>query len=266
MDHQYIIKELEAVMAETADFIRSHFGMVRQDQIETKSVNSLVSFVDKEAEVMLSGRLAELVPEAGFLTEEQMVSNSVKSMLWIIDPLDGTTNFITGIPHFSISIALYDKNEAVLGAVYDVMQKNFYSAIKGHGAFCNRIPIRVNKPKPIAEMLIATGFPYDKTRITPEFDTALHHFVHHSRCVRRLGSAALDLCFTAQGTFDLYFEMHLNAWDIAAGTLIVEEAGGTALSLEGTKDYSGGHLLACSADANDTIAWLLQHFNNTFKH
>lgn len=266
MDHQFIIKELETVMSETADFIRNHFGKVRQDQIETKSVNSMVSFVDQQAEIMLSSRLSELVPDAGFLTEEQMVSNTVKNMLWIIDPLDGTTNFITGIPHFSISVALYDKNEAVLGAVYDVMQKNFYSAIKGKGAYCNGRQIRVNSPRPVSEMLIATGFPYDKTKITPEFDTALHHFVHHSRCVRRLGSAALDLCFTAQGTFDLYFEMHLNAWDIAAGTLIVEEAGGTTLSLDGTKDYSGGHLLACSKEARDTIDWLLKHFNNTFTH
>ncbi|HAQ37010.1 MAG TPA: inositol monophosphatase [Saprospirales bacterium] len=266
MDHQFIIKELETVMSETADFIRGHFGRVRQDQVETKSVNSLVSFVDKEAELMLSTKLAQLVPEAGFLTEEQMVSNSVKKMQWIIDPLDGTTNFITGIPHFSISIALYERSEAILGAVYDVMQKNFYSAIKGQGAFCNGRPIRVNPPKLVSEMLIATGFPYDKSKITPEFDAALHYYVHHSRCVRRLGSAALDLCFTAQGTFDLYFEMHLNPWDIAAGTLIVEEAGGIALSLAGTKDHSGGHLFACSKDAAETISWLTQHFNNTFKN
>jgi myo-inositol-1(or 4)-monophosphatase len=248
------------ICEETAAFIRKNFRNIKSEDVITKAVNSMVSYVDREAEIMITDGLKRLLPEAGFLTEENMVKNEKADLRWIIDPLDGTTNYVTGIPHFSISIALSEDDEIVFGAVYDVMQQVYYHATLGGGAFRDDTKIRVNPARPVHEMLIATGYPYDKSLITVEFERAHNYFMHKSRCIRRLGSAALDLCFFAQGTFDLYFEMHLNDWDIAAGKLIAEEAGGMVTNLTGGTDLSDGHIIAIAPDAEEVFRWLLANF------
>jgi myo-inositol-1(or 4)-monophosphatase len=189
-----------------------------------------------------------------------MVENSYAEYTWISDPLDGTTNYIRGIPHFAISIALQKNDKVILGMVFDVMQHDVYYAIEGQGAFKNGNKLYVNKPVPVSDMLIATGFPYDKSSITQGFETALNYFVHNSRCIRRLGSAALDLCFTASGVFDLYFEMHLSAWDYAAGTLIVKEAGGIVIDLNGNSDFRSGNILATNTDNREVVDFLIKTF------
>ena len=260
MNLEEIRDKTRQLCEETATFIRQHFRRIKASDIEIKSVNSMVSYVDKEAELRLIAGLKALVPEADFLTEENMAESTGGALKWIIDPLDGTTNYVTGIPHFSISIALSDNDEIVFGAVYDVMQQVCYHAIKGGGAFRDDDKIRVNPVRPLDEMLIATGYPYDKSLITTEFENAHNYFMHNSRCIRRLGSAALDLCFFAQGTFDLYFEMHLNDWDIAAGKLIAEEAGGIVTNLKGGTDLSEGHIIAIAPDAEEVFAWLVGNF------
>lgn len=247
---------------ETAIFIRDHFRRIEARDIEIKSINSMVSYVDREAELRLIAGLQALVPEADFLTEESMAPGNGGNLEWIIDPLDGTTNYLAGIPHFSISLALSKNGDIVFGGVYDVMQQVFYHAIKGEGAFRDDTKIHVNPPKPVQEMLIATGYPYDKTLITKEFEKAHEYFMHNSRCIRRLGSAALDLCFFAQGSFDLYFEMHLNPWDIAAGKLIAEEAGGKVTNLKGGSDLSDGHIIAISPDDDNLFRWLIGIFGD----
>ena len=144
--------------------------------------------------------------------------------------------------------------------VYDIMQHDVYYAVEGQGAFKNGNKLYVNKTVPVRDMLIATGFPYDKSSITNGFDTALNYFVHNSRCIRRLGSAALDLCFTACGVFDLYFEMHLSHWDYAAGALIVKEAGGLVCDLNGNSDFRSGNILATNPESRDVIEFLLKTF------
>ena len=261
MDSYKIIEELKFVCEDTAAFIRDNFRKISSDQVELKSVNSMVSFVDKESELMITGRLKDLIPGAGFLTEESMIENTRSEFTWIIDPLDGTTNYVKGIPHFAISIALQKDNSVVLGIVYDVMQRDFYFAIEGQGAFMNEQKLMVNEAVPVQDMLIATGFPYDKSTITPGFETALSYFVHNSRCIRRLGSAALDLCFTASGVFDLYFEMHLSKWDFAAGALIVKEAGGMVCDVKGSPDLTSGNIFATNPENSELIDFLL----NTLK-
>lgn len=260
MNYQAYIGELKKVCEETAVFIRDNFRRVRSDQIELKSANSMVSYVDKNAEQMITRRLKEIMPEAGFITEESMVENSYAEYTWIVDPLDGTTNFLKGIPHFSVSIALQKADSIVLGMVYDIMQEDIYYATEGHGAFLNEQKLLVNSAVPVQDMLIATGFPYDKSSITLGFDTALNYFVHNSRCIRRLGSAALDLCYIASGVFDLYFEMHLSRWDYAAGALIVKEAGGLVCDLNGSSDFRSGNILATNPENREVIDFLHKTF------
>lgn len=237
MDYGYLINELSVLCKDTGTFIRNNFRKLTDEDIIAKEKNSLVSYVDREAEKMLTEKLGELLPEAAFITEEDSVQNRESALQWIVDPLDGTTNFIAGIPHFSISIALKNEDRVVLGVVYNVMADDLYHAARGKGAFRNDQTIEVSRVERLDEAVIATGFPYNKNLINLRVRDNLIHYVTNARALRRLGSAALDLCFTAQGTFHLYYEHFLNAWDLAAGVLIVEEAGGTIC------DFSGGNAM-----------------------
>ena len=221
-----LIAPLKTLCENTGIFIQDNFGKLSEYDIVSKEKNSLVSFVDRESEKMITNKLRELLPDAGFLTEENMVENKELELMWIVDPLDGTTNFVKGIPHFAISIALARNNQVILGVVYDVMRKEFYKAIRGKGAYLNDTTISVSDVSKMDEACIATGFPYDKALIKSPHINTLQFFLQNCRIVRRLGSAALDLCFVAKGSFELYYEKYLNAWDLAAGALIVEEAGG----------------------------------------
>ncbi|MEZ4908539.1 MAG: inositol monophosphatase family protein [Saprospiraceae bacterium] len=261
MNSEKIIKDIEQICQEGGKFIRENFNKITDSDIIVKEKNSLVSYVDQEAEIMITSKLSTLLPEAGFLTEEGTVKNSDKSFRWIVDPLDGTTNFIAGIPHFSISIALEENSDILLGAVYNVMTDDFYHAIKGKGAFVNGNAIKVSETERLDNAIIATGFPYDKSRISESLQKILLHYVTKSRALRRLGSAALDLCFTAQGTFDLYYETTLNPWDIAAGILIVEEAGGKVNDFNGNRDYlSNGEVIAAGMGMNNEVKWIIDNW------
>jgi myo-inositol-1(or 4)-monophosphatase len=237
MNYEYLLEELKELCVETGSFIRDNFRKVTDSDIITKEKNSLVSYVDKEAEKRIIEKLVELIPDTGFHTEEDAVDNIQKEKQWIVDPLDGTTNFIAGIPHFSISIALKEGKEVTLGVVYNVMLDDLYTAFRGGGAFLNGQAIKVAIYSTLDDAVIATGFPYDKSKIDEKLMGALNHYVKDARALRRLGSAALDLCFMAQGTFHLYYERFLNAWDIAAGAIIVEEAGGKICDFEGGRSF-----------------------------
>jgi len=248
MNAEPIIDNLKHICQDTGTFINRHFRQLSMDQVEVKEKNSLVSFVDKEAESALIEALEDLLPEATFLTEEAMVTQRKHSLRWIVDPLDGTTNFVVGIPHFSISIALESEGKIILGIVYNVMQKECYYAIIGKGAYLDDKPLKVSGPKPLDECGIATGFPYDKRLIKDGHIDTLSYFIKNARSVRRLGSASLDLCLVASGTFDLYYEHYLNAWDVAAGALIVSEAGGTVTDMTGGQNYLFNRgIIACPA-------------------
>jgi len=258
MEYRELIPALKELCIETGAFIKDNFRKIKDEDIITKEKNSLVSYVDKQAEKMIIKKLGQLLPEAGFLTEEDAVKNTEKTIQWIVDPLDGTTNYITGIPHFSISIALKIENVIKIGLVYNVMQEDLYYAIRGEGAYLNEQKISVGSVEKLDEAVIATGFPYDKSKIDTQVIKNLNHFVNDARAIRRLGSAALDLCFTAQGTFHLYYERFLNAWDIAAGLLIVLEAGGVICDFNGEHDYlEKGEIIAASPSLKQEIDWLI---------
>jgi myo-inositol-1(or 4)-monophosphatase len=207
---------------------------VSRHDIKEKSLNSLVSYVDKNAEQRIVDRLAELLPEAGFIAEEGTSDKEGETYNWIVDPLDGTTNFLHGLPVYSVSIALQQKEKIILGVVYEVNQDECFYAWQGGGAFLNQQAIQVSKNKNLKDSLVATGFPYyDYERVDSYFDV-LKHFAQNSRGIRRMGSAAVDLVYTACGRFDAFFEYSLHAWDVAAGALIVQESGGKV------SDFSGG--------------------------
>jgi myo-inositol-1(or 4)-monophosphatase len=231
----------EAVIQKTilvGTFIQGEVDKVTSSDIITKDFNSLVSYVDTTAEQMLVAELSLLLPQAGYVTEENTTTQDTnEAYTWIIDPLDGTTNFLKGIPHYSTSIALMFNGKIILGVVNDITQNTIYHAIAGHGAFANNRPIQVSKVENLAEAIIVTGFPYERTKDFEGNLAALTHFLRQSRGIRRLGSAALDLAYVASGKLEIYYESQLNIWDIAAGVLLVEEAGGLVSDIKGQANH-----------------------------
>lgn len=234
---------------EVSDFIKAELHKVSASDIEEKDMNSLVSYVDKKAEEMIVASLKKLTPEAGFITEEDTVSQEEKELMWIIDPLDGTTNFLYKIPHFSISIALAKNNELIFGVVYEVMLDNIYTAIRNEGAFENGKPIKVRTSTNLLDAVVVTGFPYKRDKSIEATLNILKFCVLNCRGIRRLGSAALDLAYVASGKIDIYYENTLNIWDMAAGVLLVQEAGGKVSDYDGQSDHlKKGSIIASNKD------------------
>ena len=220
-------------------FIRTEKQNFSVDKIEIKGVNDLVSYVDKTAEQKIVTALNTIFPEAGFIVEENTRSDR-KEYNWIVDPLDGTTNFIHGIPSYAVSIALEHKGQIILGVVYEVSRDECFFATKNGGAFLNDSPIKVTQTALLKDSLIATGFPvYNFDRIIPFFKT-LEYLMRNTHGVRRIGAAAVDLCYVACGRVDAFFEYNLNSWDVAAGSLIVSEAGGKVVDFRDKNDWLFG--------------------------
>ncbi len=235
------------IVKEVGLFIKQELGKVNSSAIETKSKNSLVSYVDQEAEQRLVQELSKLTPEAVFLTEEETIATQKGALRWIIDPLDGTTNFLHQLPFFSISVALQENDETILGVVLEVNREECFYAWKDGGAYLNKDPIQVSQNPNLADALIATGFPYYDYSRTKNYLAVLEYFMEHTRGIRRFGSAALDLAYVACGRFDAFYEYSLNAWDVAAGAFIVQEAGGKVTDFKGGDDYLFGKEIVASS-------------------
>ncbi|TVQ45866.1 MAG: inositol monophosphatase [Saprospirales bacterium] len=221
--------DLIGIASEVGEWIKNQQRQLELEDVQLKGHNDLVSYVDKTAESMLTERLHQLLP-AGFLTEEDVTEDSNDDLVWVIDPLDGTTNFIHGLPIYSVSIALKYQSEYLAGVVSLPTTNENFSAIKGMGAKLNGKSISVSKQHKLKGALIATGFPYHDFGQLDEYLDLLKKFILSTRGVRRMGSAAIDLAYTAAGHFDGFYEYGLNEWDIAAGSLILQEAGGTVSS------------------------------------
>lgn len=249
-----LLSEVRVIARRASEYIKSQYGQVDHSQVEEKEMNSLVSYVDKTAERMLVDDLAEVLPAAGFITEEDTPDREGKRYNWVIDPLDGTTNFLMGVPHFSVSVALRDETEVVLGVVIEVVSGEEFYATKGGGAFRNGKPIRVFQEEKLSQALIATGFPYRNDYAIEIYFEAIKFILTKTRGMRRMGSAALDLCYVACGRFGGYYETSLNAWDVAAGALIVTEAGGSSTDFVGEESYQdGSEILACAPQFKDQL-------------
>lgn len=211
---------------EAGRFLKMSVGKIKHIERKQGQELNLVTEIDKKSEEMIIRKIKQRYPHHDFLAEESGSHEQRSDYKWVIDPLDGTTNFTHGFPMFCVSIALEVKGEVVLGVVYDPNADELYSAEKGKGATLNGKPIRVSTVSKLIESILVTGFPYT---IKDDPDEILRHFGNflvEAQAIRRLGSAALDLCYVAAGRLDGFWESSLNPWDMAAGVLIVEEAGG----------------------------------------
>lgn len=217
-------------------FIRQEAATFNRSHIEHKGVNDLVSYVDKQAEELIVTGLKAIFPDSGFIAEEGTEQINHATHNWVIDPLDGTTNFIHGVPVYCVSIALMAGEEVVLGVVYEINQDECFYATRGGGAFLNGKPIKVTDVPDLAGSLIVTGFPYTDFGRLPDYLQLLGAFMNKSHGVRRLGSAAADLAYVAAGRFEGFFEYNLKPWDVAAGVILVQEAGGQVTNFRGGGD------------------------------
>ena len=233
MNLSKLTTEVISLTVEVGEFIRNQSLVFNRECVEYKGLHDMVSYVDKTAEERLVKALSTLLPEAGFITEEETSTVKGEKYNWIIDPLDGTTNFIHGIPTFSISIALECNKELVLGVVYEINRNECFSAWKNGGAYLNNKRISVSKAPTIENTLLATGFPFHDFANMEPYLNVLRVLMQKCHGIRRIGSAAIDLAYVASGRFDGYFEYNLNAYDVAAGIVLVREAGGHIFDFKG---------------------------------
>lgn len=233
-----LIKEVGVYIRE----MRKHIGLL---EVHKKGVRDFVTEVDTTAERKLVSHLHILFPDAGFITEEKTIAQDEKEFNWVIDPLDGTMNYLHGIPLYAISVALKKADEIILGIVYEIAQDELFYSYAGSKSYCNDIEIHVSGCTEIKNALIVTGFPYirDHERTTLLAET-IKYFLDHGRDIRRLGTAATDLCYIACGRIDAYYEGFLNSWDIAAGILILRNAGGVVVNFRGQDDFKSGNVVA----------------------
>lgn len=215
-------------------------------KVEYKGEIDLVTEMDLRAEEVIKEFLSSRFPHIGMLAEESGSSGSDSNMRWIIDPIDGTTSYSHGIPHFAVSIALEEEGILEVGVVYNPPLNECFSAIKGGGASLNGRAIAVSDTRELNRSLLATGFPYDRATSPDNNVAQFNAFLMKAQGIRRFGSAALDLCYTAAGRFDGYWEMKLKPWDTAAGILILTEAGGKVTDYKGGKYSIYDRELLCS--------------------
>lgn len=245
IEESIVLRTLE-IVAEAAAVIRKESETFSQDKIEYKDRNDLVSYVDRETEMFLRRALREILPESGFIGEEGDDEKFDAEWRWIVDPLDGTTNFIQGIPAYCISVALQKDEKTVLGIVHDVPKNEIFHAIFGKGAWLNGKVIKVSQKPDLASALIGTGFPRSNGDMQHDYLAAIGAILDESQGIRRIGAAALDLAYVACGRLDGFFELGLKAWDVAAGVLILEEAGGKASDLQNGRNFLFGRQIAAS--------------------
>jgi myo-inositol-1(or 4)-monophosphatase len=246
IDLQELLYQTIYIAKEAGAFIRKERENFNLEKVEQKGLNDLVSYVDKESEKLIILKLSNILPEADFIAEEGTKGTSGKEYTWIIDPLDGTTNFIHGIPAFAVSIGLKYREEIVLGVVYEINLDECFYAIKGGGAFCNTRQIKVSEAKDLSSSLIGTGFPYSAIGKIDNYLNALKSLMEKTHGLRRIGSAATDLCYVACGRFEGFFEYNLQPYDVAAGLLIVQEAGGKITDFQKGTDYLFGKKIIAS--------------------
>lgn len=238
--YQDICIKTSETARKAGDFIAAQREGFKQSMIEHKGLHDLVSYVDREAEIMIIAELSKIVPEAGFIAEEGTNSNRGEQFNWIIDPLDGTTNFIQGIPMYAVSIALMQNDVLVVGVVYEIGQQECFYAWKDGGAYLDGVRITVSDKTDMNLSLLATGFPYTNFDKLDSYMAFLQWSLKNSRGVRRLGSAATDLAYVACGRFDAFWEYALKPWDVAAGALLITEAGGFVSDFKGSDNFIFG--------------------------
>ncbi len=254
MDLEKICKKVVEIAVETGRFVketREQGGL----SVEVKGKNDFVTKVDKMSQDRIVKGLEGLVPGAGFILEEEdALHERKKEFNWIVDPIDGTTNFIHGVAPHAVSIALAQNGEPVLGVVYEIAMDEVFYAWKGGGTRLNGKRVYVSETPKVADSLVATGFPYNDFSYLDPFMKSMDYFMKNSHGIRRLGSAATDLAYVSCGRYDSFYEYGLHAWDVAAGVVLIREAGGKVSDFNGENDFLfGGNIVAANGNLFDEM-------------
>ena len=261
VEYKHLCLQTCDIAKQAGSFIRAEAGAFSAKSVEVKGLHNFVTYVDKGAEKIIVDRLQELLPEAGFIAEEGTITTRGERFNWVIDPLDGTTNFIHGLPPYAVSIGLLENNVPVLGVVYEITLDECFYAWKDSAAFLNGKEIRVSDRDKVKDALIATGFPYYDYHLMRPYINCLEHFLRNSHGVRRIGSAATDLAYVACGRFEAFYEYSLSAWDVAGGALILQQAGGKLSDFSGENNYIfGKELVAANSAIFDEFFKIVQSY------
>jgi len=250
-----IIRVMERAARKAGQRLRRDFGEVEHLQVSRKGPADFVSKADQRAERTLYDELKAARPDWGFLLEEAgEIDMELGKPRWVIDPLDGTSNYLRGFPHYAVSIAQMDRGEAVLGVVYDPVRDELFMAARGSGATVNERKVRIGQRLGLEGALIATGLPYRQRRHLGAQLGMIRALLGEAEDIRRTGSAALDLCYVACGRLDGFFEIGLKPWDLAAGALIVREAGGRVTDFRGEPGFmESGNVVAANLKVGDAM-------------
>jgi len=248
-----MINDIIEIAKQAGSVVREGFGKNFKIDYKT-SENNLVTEVDKASEKLITDFITKKYPVHSILAEEGSGTKNNSEYLWVVDPLDGTTNFAHGLPIFSVSIGVQKNNVTIAGVVYDVMNDIVYSAEKDSGAFAGSQKMIVNRTSKLEHSLLVTGFPYNIAENPENAFQKFEALTRKARGVRRLGSAAIDFCFVASGIFEGFWEVHLHPWDLCAGQLIVEEAGGLVTDFKGNEiDIYSKKILASNGIIHNQI-------------
>jgi myo-inositol-1(or 4)-monophosphatase len=240
MNYELICKQTVELSQEIGKFLQQEVGKINDDNLEKKGYNNFVTYVDKTSEKLLVEGLLKILPESDFIAEEETEKQTQKDFTWIIDPLDGTTNFVHALPCYCISIALQQNGKTVLGVVHiPTLSETFY-AWQGSKAYLNNKEIKVSQTQTLSESLIAHGFPYEEYEKMDAYIDLMRYFLKETHGVRRWGAAAMDLVYVACGRYEGYYECDLSPWDVAAGSFILQQAGGKVTDFSGGNDYIFG--------------------------
>ena len=263
MNLEVLTQQTIAIVKQASAFIQQEAATFKLDSIEYKDVNNLVSYVDKETEKRLVEGLRSILPEASFITEEGTTGQvpNPDALNWIIDPLDGTANFVHGLPNYCVSVGLARGKEPLLGVIHEPNRDELFYAWQGGGAWCNGHALRVSHAQHLNQSLLATGFPYYQFDKQAQYLEILKVLMQRTHGLRRMGAAAVDLAYVAAGRFDGFYEYNLKSWDMAAGVLLVKEAGGIVSDFEGgDTSLFGGNIIAAGPVHAELLAVLKELF------
>ena len=255
-----MIQDVINIAKEAGEIVRDGFGKKLKIEYKSNETN-LVTEIDKASEKLITDFIKKTYPKHDILAEESGEMKSGSEYLWVVDPLDGTTNFAHGLPIFSVSIGLQKNGKTLLGVVYDVMQDITYFAEEGNGAYANSERLKVSLNDKINHSVLVTGFPYNISENPEKTLEIFSALTRKARAIRRLGSAAIDMCYVAKGVFDAFWEVYLHPWDICAGILIVEEAGGIITDFHGKKiDIYAKRILASNEKMHPHLMDIINSF------
>ena len=246
MNLDKILPDVCSIAKECGQFLLTECNKITANDVEAKSEHDYVTYVDKTSEKFLISELSKLIPDAGIIAEESHAERNSCRYNWVIDPLDGTTNYIHGMAPYAVSIALCDYNTELLGVIFEPNLNECFSAHVHSQAFLNNKPIKVSETKKLFDAFLATGFPSRDYTHLEAYIMMFKELMFDTQGIRRLGSAAMDMAYVACGRFDAFYEYYLSPWDVAAGSLLVKQAGGRVADFHGTNNYLFGKEIVCS--------------------